>query len=67
MCRLERNQEREKDVTDLEYLKNIVLKVSANKGILKYCMAGMIDGEKSGKFTSCYEHLANIQIYSVIT
>ena len=28
MHRLERNQEREKDVNDLEYLKNVVLKVS---------------------------------------
>ena len=28
MNRLERNQEREKEVTDLEYLKNVVLKVS---------------------------------------
>ena len=33
MCRLERNQEREKDVTDLEYLKNVVLKVSINKSV----------------------------------
>ena len=30
MYRLERNQEREKKVTDLEYLKNVVLKVSGN-------------------------------------
>ena len=33
MCRLERNQEREKGVTDLEYLKNVVLKVSINKRV----------------------------------
>ena len=29
--RLERNQEREKEVTDLEYLKNVTLKVSVNR------------------------------------
>ena len=34
VCRLERNQEREKDVTDLEYLKNVVLKVSINKSVV---------------------------------
>lgn len=34
MNRLERNQEREKEVTDLEYLKNVTLKVSTNKRIL---------------------------------
>ena len=33
MNRLERNQEREKEVTDLEYLKNVTLKVSTNKRI----------------------------------
>ena len=31
MNRLERNQEREKEVTDLEYLKNVTLKVSTNR------------------------------------
>ena len=33
--RLERNQEREKEVTDLEYLKNVTLKVSINKNVFQ--------------------------------